>query len=359
MAITLSNWPSFNMSKYIIENLGAPGEFLSCHGDNFGDLGQSLKIWDNPHSPVTQWYIFKVGDNEYNIANVYSKKCVNVSRHDKFNGSRVFQWDNPDKKLSKFAINHHPARDDRGDYYTIESCYTPTHALNVSGNKTTAGAEVILWNNRATWSTQWKIRKIDGDTYDPKKATLPFDPNQWAQPHIHAFLGSKGFQEMPADQVAALATKKRYTIESRNAPGKFVSSHGVPLSGYKIAEGANLVLCDNPGSKESQWHILGAGGDPQRFIFVNAASQKTLAVSRHNRRSGGPVLQSAYPFSEETIFRIHHRDGAYTIESVYSGGKYLHSGEEKANATTKIYTWDNAWIHSSQFIITEVGGARL
>lgn len=333
------------MTKYLIENLNAPGQYLSCHGDNYAEHGQSLKIWDNPHSPVTQWYIYKVGDNKYNIANVYNKKCVNVSRHDKFNGAAIFVWDNPDKELAAWQINKKPARDDKGEYYLIESCYTPTHALNVSGNLTKAGTPVILFNNRDTWSTQWRITKVGGGE---------FTGTEWAQPHIHAALKSKAFNPL----VAGTNLGKKYLIESRNAPGKYLSTTGVPVGGAHIAEAANLVIMDNPTSAESQFHILPSGEN--QVILINAATKKTVNVSRHNRRSGSPIVQYDNPYSPETQFRIHKREkDAYTIESIYSGGKYLHTGEEKTNGT-KVYLWDNAWIWSTHWMITEVaGGARL
>ena len=75
-----------------------------------------------------------------------------------------------------------------------------------------------------------------------------FNPNEWAQPHIHAFLDSHGLQEMPAWLVAELPSKRRYTIENKNEPGKFLSAHGVADSGYGLPGGANLVVREHdPG----------------------------------------------------------------------------------------------------------------
>merc|ERR1712010_392005 len=260
---------------------------------------------------------------------------------------------NPDKQLSQFQVNHHAD----GDYYTIESCYTPTHALNVSGNNQERGTPVILWDNMYNQSTQWKITKVGGGK---------FNPNEWAQPHIHAFLDSHGLQEMPAWLVAELPSKRRYAIENKNEPGKFLSAHGVADSGYGLPGGANLVLWDNPGSPESQWYLLGAGffdvgggKEMERHILVNVGSQRTLVVSRHDRRTGGPVLQSWYPFSQESIFQVHkdphYKTDAFLIQSIYNPTQYINKGYAHGNGT-KCITNDNTWEWSNHWFIKQVGG---
>jgi len=331
--------------------VGAPGKYLSVYGTK-PTSGQDVHTRDNPNDPATQWYIFQMGNNEHCIANVYTKECINVSRHDKFNGARVFTWDNPDKQLSKFKINQ------VGEFevYTIESCYTPKHILNVEGNQNKNGAPIILWDDYGNWSSQWKITKVGGGK---------FNPNEWAQPHIHAFLDSHGLQEMPDWLRKDLPNQRIYTLESKQAPGKFLSSHGVLTSGYHEREGANLVLSDNPASPESQWYLMGAGfyphpdpGSPEmeRHILVNVGSQKTLAVSRHDKRTGGPVLLSLYPFSQETIFQVQKKSDAFIIQSIYNPTQHIYAGWQPLNNGTKCRTHDNTWESSTQWNIKQIAG---
>jgi len=173
------------MSKYVLENLGAPGKYMSTHGlDTVNEEGRRLCICDNPSDEETQFYIFSTGNGVYTIANVKSKKCVNVSRHDRSNGGAVFQWDNPGSLETQFKITHHKGDTDKGDYYNIESVYVPNTCINVTGNQTENGSKLILYNNPHAWSTQWYIRSVSGGA---------FDPNETVSPDLETFLGSKGY----------------------------------------------------------------------------------------------------------------------------------------------------------------------
>jgi len=173
------------MTKYVIENLGAPGKYMSCHGlDTVNEEGRRLCIWDNPSDEETQFYIFSTGNGVYTIANVKSKKCVNTSRHDRSNGGAVFQWDNPGSVETQFKITHHKGATDKGDYYNIESVYVPNTCINVTGNQTENGSKLILYNNPHAWSTQWYIRSVSGGA---------FDPNETVSPDLETFLDSKGY----------------------------------------------------------------------------------------------------------------------------------------------------------------------
>merc|ERR1719291_576917 len=149
--------------------------------------------------------------------------------------------------------------------------------------------------------------------------------------------------------------------------GKFLSAHGVKDSDYVKPGGANLVLWDNPESPESQWYLLGAafvdegGHRMQRHVLVNVATKRTLVVSRCEKyRAGGPIVQSKYPFSQESIFQLRHDphyndEGAFIIESIYNPTQYIFKGWEQGNGS-KILTdgrtseWGNHWY------IKQVGG---
>jgi len=146
--------------RLVIENKNAPGEYLSVNHIGPHDTGASLILWNNASDAVTQWYLVDIGNGQYNIMNVHSIQCVNVSRHRQDNGANVIQWNNPKSPETRFNIKTvGGGAMALGEVVTIESCYTGGRYLNACFGKRGNGTKILLLDNPDKWATQWIIRE--------------------------------------------------------------------------------------------------------------------------------------------------------------------------------------------------------
>merc|ERR1712032_914741 len=60
-------------------------------------------------------------------------------------------------------------------------------------------------------------------------------------------------------------------------------------------------------------------------------SKKCVNISGHGLKDGTKIIQWDNPESWETRWRITFHDGHYTIESVFSKGEFLNTGNAKDN----------------------------
>ena len=95
-----------------------------------------------------------MGNSLYEIINVKSGKCVDISGAYTANGTKVQLWNYVGGGNQKFAFNA-----TANGYYEISPSHATGSCLDVSGPSTADGAKVHLWQWLNADNQKWSVQK--------------------------------------------------------------------------------------------------------------------------------------------------------------------------------------------------------
>jgi len=196
MFCSRANWPRVSAPLTAAQGCGLGADWVT----------QGCEKVSNPD--------FEVLDGVFTIPSVMVWKYMNVRHDSKDLGAQVHTWDNPGNPATQWRVRF-VGTDDKlprgGALYTIESVNAPGMYMNVQYDSFDRGANVHLWNNPWSQSSQWYITPT----------------------------GKEGHSGIMG-----------YAIQSSRAIGQFAN-----IASASHDNGAAIHLWDNPDRPETRWYF--------------------------------------------------------------------------------------------------------
>ena len=195
---------------YVIQSCSGNNQVLDVYGGG-KDNGVNVISWVDNNGNGQKWQFVRTGNGIYKIISVVSGKCLEVAGQDSnTKGGNVQQWDYENgwsNKLWKLWLT----KDNKLVFLNLAT----QHALNITGDTATNGANVTIQDRNLSANQSWTLRRT----------SKQIDPNEECN---------------------------RISVETWNAVREYRQKNGL------YVPGGNDTFCDNAASYDAA-HCAAAG----------------------------------------------------------------------------------------------------